>query len=515
MTLVLATVDNEVSPLLPHSRSQYHDNWSRDSPTENEDDNDDHIENFREDNNELSQDTQVRKRLEQTLLRKVDIRMSILVLIYILNYIDRNNVAAARLRGFEEDLGLSGTQFSSILSSLYVGYIIMQIPSNMLLNWMGKPSLYLSCCMILWGSIMSCLTGVATSYFGALCSRFVLGFFETAFFPGALFLISKWYKRDELSQRTAYLSSGSLIANGTGSLIASGILSALDNALNVAAWRWLFFVEGGLTVVVAIGAMIILPDFPETSSGWLSPAEKALAIRRMQEEHVNTSSSHDDTPLKTQLNGLSSAISDPKVWWLAATQACLTFSLSFNAYMPTIVREVFHGYNPTTVLLLCAPPFFVATAVAITISRHSDKAGERCGHITFTMVIGIIGFTLVCSTTNTAVRYFSLFLMAQSYAGFICFLAWSSSSVSQTPAKRAVALALMNTVGTLGNVLGPYIWPTTWGPTYSQSFVICAIANVLGIVMCWMFRRHLVHLNTAAAKRETLHNEIEGYRYFL
>lgn len=104
-----------------------------------------------------------RQRVEQNLIRKVDLRMSILVLIYILNYIDRNNAAAARLRGFEDDLHLEGQQFNTILSILYIGYTLMQVPSNMYLNKIGRPSIYLPTCMAIWGFI-SILTGTTKGY---------------------------------------------------------------------------------------------------------------------------------------------------------------------------------------------------------------------------------------------------------------------------------------------------------------------------------------------------------------
>ncbi|KAJ3994211.1 major facilitator superfamily domain-containing protein [Lentinula boryana] len=473
---------------------------------------------------------ELREKLERSLLRKLDTRLSILVLIYVLNYIDRNNVAAARLRGFEEDLHLTGSQFATVLSILYVGYIILQIPSNMTLNYIGKPSLYLPGCMALWG-IISCLTGTATTYVKKslwirdcnwislviLVHSVRVSSLDSSRQPSSRehwqFLISKWYKRTELSQRTAYLSSGSLIASATGSLIASGILGVMDNALGVATWRWLFFIEGGLTVFVALCAAFILPDFPETSSGWLTAAERSLAIQRIQEESPSGTSSHHHNQLRTQLDGLRLAVSDPKVWWLAATMGSLTLSLSWNAYFPSIMATI--GYNPTITLLLCAPPWFVATAIAITVSRHSDKSGERCWHITVSMGFGLIGFLLASSTMNAIIRYVSLFFMAQSYTGHVCVLAWASGSISQTPAKRAVALALINTVSSLGNVFGSYIWPTKWGPDYSRSFTICTFANALSIAMCWMFRKHLASLNSAAAKKEALNDEAEGYRYIL
>ncbi|THU95195.1 MFS general substrate transporter [Dendrothele bispora CBS 962.96] len=153
--------------------------------------------------------TEERKKLEKKLLMKIDLRMSIL---YILNYIDRNNAGAARLKGFEEDLKLQGQEFATLLSILYVGYIPMQVPSNMLLNKIGKPSIYLPVGMAIWGTI-SILTGITHNFVGAL-TRFFLGFVEAAFYPGALFLLSKWYKKDEIGLHTAMLTCGSIISNG-------------------------------------------------------------------------------------------------------------------------------------------------------------------------------------------------------------------------------------------------------------------------------------------------------------
>ncbi|KAF9503763.1 hypothetical protein BS47DRAFT_746938 [Hydnum rufescens UP504] len=107
----------------------------------------------------------------------------------------------------------------------------------MFLNHIGKPSVYLPASMLIWGCI-SVLTGVTTNFTGAVVTRFFLGVVEAAFFPGALFLLSKWYKRDELGLRTALLYCGSLISNAFGSLIAAGVLNGMDDKLGHAAWRW-------------------------------------------------------------------------------------------------------------------------------------------------------------------------------------------------------------------------------------------------------------------------------------
>jgi len=376
----------------------------------------------------------------------------------------------------------------------------MQIPSNMFLSQIGKPSVYLPCCMMGWGVISFC-TGFVTNYHGALLARFLLGFVEAVFYPGAVFLITKWYKRSELSQRMAFFSCGSLLSNAFGSLIASGILDVMDGVLGYTAWRWLFFVEGGLTILVAFLAFFILPDFPETKSiSWLTPAEHALARQRMIEDaggpsHLKPSDDASELlkPREGAIAGFVIALTDWKVWYLAFTLFLAVTALSFHLYFPTLTSTM--GYNPTISLLLCAPPWLVATAWALWFSRHSDRTGDRCMHVVIPLAIGIAGFLLAMSTMNIVVRYISLFLMAQTFAGFICFLAWTSSTVSNPPAKRAVALALINSISQTGNIGGSYVWPKSWGPTYNKSYATCIAAALLCIVMCLWLRKTLERLN--------------------
>ncbi|KAF8609699.1 MFS general substrate transporter [Ceratobasidium sp. AG-I] len=444
--------------------------------------------------------TEERKRMEKKLLRKLDARMSIMVVIYILNYIDRNNAAAARLRGFEADLHLKGQEFATLLSILYVGYILMQVPSNMFLNYIGKPSLYLPACMVVWGAI-SCLTGITHNFVGALLTRFFLGFVEAAFFPGALFLLSKWYRREELGLRTAILYCGNLSSNAFGGLIAAGILDGMQGKLGHAAWRWLFFIEGALTIAVAVVAVFILPDFPSTTR-WLSPMERRLAEVRMAED-AGGESDHD-TVAEGPFHGFMLAVRDWKVWWLALALTAQVVGLSFNAYFPTLTATL--GYSRTVSLLLCAPPWAFATIVAFINARHADKTGERFYHVAGPLVVGIIGFVIAEATMSTAGRYIALFLMAQSYAGFIVFYSWCSNSLPRPPSKRAVALALINAFSQLGNVAGSYVWPSKWGKSYRYSYAICIACFGVAIAMCYAFKLHLISLNRRLDNGE----EVEG-----
>ncbi|KAI0347085.1 MFS general substrate transporter [Trametopsis cervina] len=450
---------------------------------------------------------EARKKLERKLLWKIDLRMSILILIYILNYVDRNNAGAARLRGFERDLHLQGQQFATLLSILYVGYILMQIPSNMLLNRWAKPSLQLPLCMVMWGAV-SVLTGVTNNFVGALLTRFFCGFLEAAFFPGALFLLSKWYKRGELGQRTAILYCGNIISNAFGSLLASGILSGMDGKLGHAAWRWLFYIEGALTMFVAIIAIFVLPDFPATTKG-LTDIERRLAMRRMEEDVGVGDESETEVG---QVQGMWMAFKDWRMWAMALAMTSQVVSLSFNAYFPTLSATL--GYNSTITLLLCAPPFAWTAIEAYLVSRHSDKTGERFWHIAIPFLVGIAGFVIALSTMNTAARYVSLFMMAQCYAGFVCLYAWISNTFPRPPAKRAVAIAFTNAFSQLGNVAGSYVWPSMWGPTYRNSYAITVSCAGFSIALLYYMKLDLEALNRKLDREEEERGITQkGFRY--
>lgn len=138
------------------------------------------------------------------------------------------------------------------------------------------------------------------------------------------------------------------------------------------AHRWLFFIEGALTIFVACCAIFVLPDFPSTSHRWLSPLEVKLAEQRMLED-VGVSDEGGGVAQTSQVAGLRMAVTDWKVWCLAVALTSMVVSLSFNAFFPTLTATL--GYNPTVTLLLCAPPWGFATLVAFAVTKCDVRSG--------------------------------------------------------------------------------------------------------------------------------------------
>ena len=130
--------------------------------------------------------------------------------------------------------------------------------------------------------------------------------------------------------------------------------------------RWLFFIEGALTILVAVIAVFVLPDFPQKSHWFLSEEEMRLAELRMQED-VGIGDSDETECEGSRVPGLLEALGDWRVYWLALALASLVVSLSFNAFFPTLTETL--GYSPTVTLLLCVPPWVFATVVALAVSR--------------------------------------------------------------------------------------------------------------------------------------------------
>ncbi|ETN40837.1 uncharacterized protein HMPREF1541_05117 [Cyphellophora europaea CBS 101466] len=415
---------------------------------------------------------------EKKLVRKMDLRIfPIMIILFILNFIDRNNFANARLKGLEEDLNLTDVQYQTCISILLVGYVAMQIPSNMFLTVIPRPSWYLCACVATWG-LISAATGAIQNATGAILCRFFLGCVEASFFPGSLYFLSRWYTRSEMQLRVTILNAGNLSAQAFGGLIAAGILSGMEGDLGLRSWRWLFIVEGAVTIAFAAIAVFILPDYPATTS-WLSVEEKQIAQGRLA---LDAGLAADDFTGEdiSAFTGLKMAVKDPKTWLLGLTYHATIMGLSFVFFFPTITQAL--GYNTTSTLLLTAPPWIWAMLVSLPNAWHADRTGERFLHYLGPALTCITGYIISATTTTTAPRYVAMFMMTTGFASGFVILAWISNTIPQPAAKKAAAIAIVNSMGNIGSIPGSYIWPRSYGPLYVKSFG--AEIAILGFACC-------------------------------
>ncbi|KAG4439784.1 hypothetical protein IFR05_004752 [Cadophora sp. M221] len=396
---------------------------------------------------------------EIALVRKLDKRiMPTLWAMYFMNYLDRNAIANARLGGLEKDLGLVGTQYNTCISILFVGYLLMQVPSNMLMSSTKiRPSIYMGCCMAAW-AIVSAMTAMVKNYAGLVAVRFFLGITEAPFYPGALYLLGIFYTRKEVATRIAILYSGNIFATSFAGLIAAAVYNSIEGAQGIKGWQWLFIIEGVVTFAIAFAAMVLLPDHPGNTK-WLTPEERLLAVDRIEKDTVGLA------PNKGAKEGFKQAIRDPRLYLLCFIQNMHLSACSFNNFFPTVVGSL--GFTRTITLALTCPPYLVSGFVGYLVGLTSGKYNERTWHITISMGVAMVGFIISCVTMNTAARYVSCFLFASgAYAVNSVILGWVSATLGQTTEKKAISLSIVNVVANASYIYTAYLYPKSDGPKY-------------------------------------------------
>ncbi|KAK5046637.1 hypothetical protein LTR84_007398 [Exophiala bonariae] len=441
--------------------------------------------------------------VEIRLVRKLDMRiMPILWAMYSLNYLDRNALPQARLNNLEDDLNLKGVEYNTAISILFVGYILMQVPSNMFLT-RTKPRIYLPVVMMAWATVSAC-TALVQNYPGRVACRFLLGFVEAPFYPGALYLLSIFYTRKELASRIAIMYTGQVLSTGCSGLIAAACFATLDGAHGIAGWRWLFIIEGVTTFGVALIGIFLLCDDP-ADTRWLTEEERALAVSRIKRDTVG------DEGRASVWSGLRQAATDPKLWVFVLMQNLHLSACSFNNFFPTIVASL--GFkSKITALLLTAPPYFVSGLLGVPFAWSSGRFNERTWHITGGFGLAVIGFAMSCASMNNAVRYTSTFLYATgAYSVGSVILGWVSATLSQTPEKKSVSYAIVNSFANLSYVYMAYLWPTSDSPRYITGFSAMLAFSVGSILCAWVMRFWLVSMNKTIKRNENEHRVLYAF----
>ncbi|UQC91584.1 major facilitator superfamily transporter [Colletotrichum lupini] len=398
------------------------------------------------------------------------------------DYVDRNAIAQARLNNLEKDLGMSGTEFNTTVSILFVGYVLMQIPSNMLITRI-QPGMYMSAWMLIWAVVSGC-TALVQNYGGLVACRFFLGITEAP-----------------VASRIALLYCAQILATGLSSLIAAGIFAGMDGLNGIAGWRWLFIVEGAATGLVALFGFWLLPNTPLTTR-WLNDRERELAHSRMEKDKLSDS----DDKQASAMDGLKQAVKDKRTWLFCLMQNFHLSACSFNSFFPTL------GFNTTITLVMTCPPFIFAGAAGILFGWSSGRLHERTWHITVGLGVAILGFVVAASTLNTAARYVACFIFPMgAYAVNSVIIGWASSTLSQTKEKKAVVLAMTNVGGQIGYIYGAYLWPKSDEPRYAIGFGASAGFALLSILCAWWIRVLLVRENRRIRASTTENVNLYGY----
>ncbi|GAW25177.1 putative major facilitator superfamily transporter [Rosellinia necatrix] len=333
--------------------------------------------------------------------------------------------------------------------------------------------------------------------------KFVLGIAEAPFFPGVIYLLSSWYPRRYLARRTAVLYSGLILATAFAGPLALGILSGLGDARGIAAWRWLFIVEGAASFLAGLLAFAMLPDFPGMRTGlagWLlTEAEQRVAVERMALDQVSQPPAEAGA-----MAGLRLAVADANTWIFSLMLLANHSAYGFINFFPTIVQGFGLGSRALT-LALTAPPYLLATAAALTTAWSSDRRGERGAHIAVPQLVACVGFVVSAAVTPSlgggaggVTRYAAAFLYASGcLSSNALVFAWAVGTLGRTREKRAAAAAVVNVVAQLGNIYSPYFFPARDGPRYLPAFLLMLAFSLLSALTCAVVKVRLRRANEA------------------
>jgi MFS family permease len=411
---------------------------------------------------------------EKRIFYRTGLRLlPLLVLAYLFNYLDRNNIGFAALT-MNQELGLTATQFGIGAGILFVSYALFEIPSNIAMYHFGARR-WIARIMITWG-LVSAATIFVTGPTSWYAMRLLLGISEAGFFPGIAFYIASWFPAEYRTRMLSAFVLGIPASSMLGGPI-SGFLLELNGTWGLAGWKWLFLLEGLPSVVLGIAALYILADSPETAR-WLTTEERLIVRRRLAGENQ-----------KMEIKSLRSTFTDPRVLVLAVLQLGFTAgSYGVGIWLPQIIKT--GNLSNLKVGLISGACYALACIGMVVWSAYVDRTGKRINNLTIACLVATIALLLAVYSSGfwVSLAWITLSLIGVTAARAI-FWAIPSSFLSGIAA--AGGLAFINSIGTLGGFVGPFTIGALKTPAHPFSFGLLAMALCLLIatVLSWSLKR--------------------------
>jgi MFS transporter, ACS family, tartrate transporter len=393
---------------------------------------------------------------EMAVFRKVSLRLlPFLFLLYVINLIDRTNIGMARLQMVDQQNILDEEAYGLGAGIFYVGYLLFEVPSNLILLRMG-PRVWIARILVSWGLISSAMMFVMGPWSFAIL-RVLLGIAEAGFFPGIIYYLSNWFPARVRGQAVANFMVGGVIASMVGNPLSGLILQSMNQVGGLWGWQWVFLLEGMPAVALGFVTYYYLTDRPDQAH-WLTAAERSWLVQQIEEERQDRSHQRGYS--------LLAAVVNLRVWLLIAIYFTVAMGdNSFSFYIPKVLSGQFPEWSPVRIGLLAGAPSVIAILAMVLVGRHSDRSGERRWHIAcsaFTAALGWLMITLA-SQSHTIPgldsRWFFVFGVAVTLTGMKSMLPvfWTLPPTFLSGSAAAGGIALINSVANLGGLLGPKI----------------------------------------------------------
>jgi MFS transporter, ACS family, tartrate transporter len=387
------------------------------------------------------------------VIRKVAIRLiPFLAVAYFLNYIDRTNIAIAKLT-MSEDLGLSEMAYGLASGLFFVGYVLVEVPSNLALNRLGARR-WIARIMVSWGlvaTLMAFIPNAATLHI----SRVLLGIAEAGFFPGIMLYLTFWFPRQVRVRLIGLFMIALPVSQALGSLASSAILQYMDGLFGLAGWRVMFLLEGLPTILLGVVAFFLLTDRPRQAL-WLTEAERNWLDATMTAEQESTSAVGHVS--------VRQSFKDARVWALGIVYFGVGYGLfALSFFLPTIVAGFAKTFNTKFSIfetgMIVSVPFAIGAVAMVLWARRSDRKNERVWHVALPMILAAVSIPVALYMNSPMAAMAVITLTAVGVFSTLPVF-WYLPSSFLTGSAAAAGIALVNTLGATSGFAAPYV--TGW-----------------------------------------------------
>lgn len=422
---------------------------------------------------------------EDALFRKITLRLiPFLLLAYVLCYVDRSNVSFAYLR-FKGDVGLTDASYGLGAGIFYLGYVIFEVPSNMLLERLGARAAILRI-MVVWGIVSACTAFVSTP-FQFYMVRILLGIAEAGFFPGLILYLTYWFPSSRRASATSLLMVSLCVAGIVGGPLSGGIMQLFGDTHGLKSWQWMFLLEGAPALLMGVMAYFYLDNRPEDAT-WLSDEEKRYLQASLDQEQKGKQHAYGTGAILAQL------LRDPRVYLLSIAYFFSPWALSvLNFWGPAIIRQSGIG-NPLVIGFLTTIPNIAGAISMISIGRRSDRLQERRWHFMASVCVTALGALLLAAfhTSWVPAIVFLTFVSVGQYGAFSVFWAIPPTYLSKSTA--AIGIAIISSLGQISGLLSSWILGVLKDATGSMVvglYMVAAIQIVTGLIVVASFKKQL------------------------
>ncbi|KAI9276867.1 major facilitator superfamily domain-containing protein [Phascolomyces articulosus] len=436
-------------------------------------------------------------------------------LLYLCSFLDRSNIGNAKIAGITSHLNISDDQFNVALSIFFVGYVIFEIPSNLMLKKVG-PNIWLPLVMVSFGIVMACMAAVHNGA-GLLASRFFLGITEAGLFPGVIFYLSLWYTRTEQATRISIFFGFATVAGAFGGVLAYGIMQ-MEGIRGLHGWQWIFIIEALPTLALATITYFVLPNVPENSKV-LTERERAYVMGRLKKDAGPATETH------FSMKQFWMAFTDWKIYAHSLIYIAGSIPLySMSLFLPSIIKGM--GFESLEAQAMTAPPYAIACFFTILVAMDADRRGERGYHIAIPSFVGCIGYILLiaCKDRGPVALYIAACITVTGvFTHAPAMLSWFTNNIGGHT-KRAVGCAIIISFGNAGGAVGGQVYRANDSPQYIRAHSACAALMFLQVLVVLAFKFTLKHINKkrdnmtpeerrAAAEGEELCDAHPDFRY--